>query len=72
MQRETIEFSQFGRFMLGVERERKSYSRFLKLTEVVELETDNAGSEFHSDIFGPKFKIVTCNCLIFVRQKCGL
>ena len=63
MQRETIEFSQFGGFMLGVERERKSYSRFLKLTEVVELETDNAGKEFY---------VVTCNCLIFVRQKFGL
>ena len=58
--------------MLGVERERKSCSRFLKLTKVVELETDNAGGKCHSDIFGPKFKIVTCNCLIFVRQKCGL
>ena len=58
--------------MLGVERERKSCSRFLKLTKVVELETDNAGREFHCDIFGCKFKIVTCNCLIFVRQKCGL
>ena len=58
--------------MLGVERKRKSCSRFLKLTKVVELETDNAGRKFHSDISGPKFKIVTCNCLIFVRQKCGL
>ena len=46
MQRDTIEFSQFGRFVLGVERERRSCSHFLKLTKVVELET-NYGREFH-------------------------
>ena len=35
------------RFVLGVERERKSCSRFLKLTKLMELETDS-GKEFHS------------------------
>ena len=40
-QKDTIEFSQFRRFVLGIERERKSSGRFLQLAKVVELETDN-------------------------------
>lgn len=40
-QKDTIEFSQFRIFVLGIERERKSSGRFLQLAKVVELETDN-------------------------------
>lgn len=40
-QKDTVEFNQFRRFVLGIERERKSSGRFLQLAKVVEHETDN-------------------------------